>query len=293
MNRRDFLVQSIEVALLTYLGDGAVLAAQVRTRVDKPARKRVARAVGTGGASVQQAPGHVVAFNPVSAYLQSYVPPEGIPDPTRRQTLTFDIVGWAATKDRRNVSAPVLGDVTVVRTPSSDIVQYEVRQRLGKEEAMTGQFRCRTDRWHCLEQWQYEYALNTGQDDIDRLTRTGQSGKNTGEGVRIRTDGAESVLACGTPLLCRYGILDMAGQLEGFCKADSEFTILHEPSGLRPGQRFRQDRGGVLPDGRESPVQTFLQTGPATVPTHWIVDEQRRPLFVTAFLTSWALRSIV
>ncbi|HUV64710.1 MAG TPA: hypothetical protein VMW24_12490 [Sedimentisphaerales bacterium] len=293
MKRRDFLAQSIEATLLTYLGGGAALAARGRTQVDKAAKKRTARVAGTGGVGIKQVPSHVAALNPVSAYLQSYVPPDGILDPTRRQTLAFDIVGWGTGKDRQNVSAPILGEVTVVRTPSSDVVQYEVRQKLGKEEAMTGRFRCRTDRWHSLEEWQYEYVLSTGQENIDRLTRTSQSGKNTGEQVTVRTDGTETVLTCPAPLLCRYGILDMAGRLKEFCEAEHAFTMLHEPSGLRPGQRFRQDAGDVLPGGRKRPIQTILQTGPATVPTHWIVDEQGRPLFITAFLISWALKSIV
>jgi len=293
MKRRDFLAQSIEAALLTYLGGGPALAARGRTQVDKAARKRAAKVAGTGGVGIKQIPSHVAALNPVSAYLQSYVPPDGILDPTRRQTLAFDIVGWGTGKDRRNVSAPILGEVTVVRNPSSGVVEYEVRQQLGKEEIMTGRFLCRTDHWHSLEEWQYEYVLSTGQENIDRLTRTRQSGKNAGESVTVRTDGAESILACPTPLLCRYGILDVAGRLKEFCQVEDAFTVLHEPSGLRPGQRFRQDAGGTLPGGRKRPVQTILQTGPVTVPTHWIVDEQGRPLFITAFLTSWALKSIV
>ncbi len=293
MKRRDFLVQSIEAALLTYLGGSTALAAGGQRQVDRAARKRTAKAAGKGGVRTKQVPSHVAALNPVSAYLQSYVPPDGILDPMQRQTLTFEIVGWGTGKDRQNVSVPILGEVTVVRTPSSDAVQYEVTRRLGKEETMTGRFRCRTDRWHSLEEWQYEYKLSSGQQNINKLTFTSQSGKKAGGNVTIRTDRAESVLACPTPLLCRYGVLDMSGRLNEFCKPEHAFTLLHEPSGLRPGQRFRQDAGDVLPGGRKPPIETVLQTGPATVPTHWIVDEQGRPLFVTAFLTSWALKSIV
>lgn len=292
MKRRDFLAQSIEAALLTYLGGGAALAAKGQTREDRAARKRTAKMAGKGGVRTKEIPSHVAALNPVSAYLQSYVPPDGILDPTRRQTLAFEIVGWQTGNDRRSVSTPILGEVTVVRTPSSDAIQYEVTQRLGKEEAMTGRFLCRTDAWHSLEEWQYQYGLSTGRQDIDRLTFSSQSGKNAGGDVTIRTDGAESVLACPKPLLCRYGLLDMAGRFKEFCESENVFALLHEPSGLRPEQRFRRDAGDVLPGGGKRPIETVLQTGPATVPIHWIVDEQGRPLFVTAFLTSWALKSI-
>ena len=293
MRRRDFLAQSIEAALLAYLGGGTALAAKERKQMDRAAKKRTAKAAGKGAVRSKQGTSHVAGLNPVSAYLQSYVPPDGILDPTRRQTLTFDILGWGTGNDRQNVSSPIVGEVRVSRNPSSGAIEYEVKQQFGKAETMTGRFRCRTDRWHSLEEWQYEYALSMGRENIDRLTHTGQSGKNTAEKVTIRTNGAESVLACPTPLLCRYGMLDMAGRLKEFCEAENAFTMLHEPSGLRPGQRFGQDVGDILPGGRPHPIQTILQTGPATVPTHWIVDEQGRPLFITAFLISWALKAIV
>ena len=293
MKRRDFLVQSIEASLLTYLGGGAALAAGGRTRANKAAKNRAARAAGKDRVATEPVPEHVSALNPVSTYVQSYTPPDGTLDQTQSQTLLFDIVGWGTAKDRQRVSTPILGQVTVSRNSSSDAVEYEVRQQLGKVEAMTGRFRCRTDRWHSLEAWQYKYALTTGQEDIDRLAFSKQSGKNTGDTVTIETDGAQSNIKISTPLLCRYGMLDIAGRLNEFCKAKSPFTLLHEPSGLRPGQRFRQDAEDVLPNRRRRPIYTILQTGLATVPTHWIVDEQGRPLFITAFLTSWALKSIV
>ncbi len=293
MKRRDFLAKSIEASLLTYLGGGAALVAKERARAGKTAKRRTAKMASKGDVAIQQVTSHVAALNPVSAYLQSYIPPEGIPDPTRRQTLSFDIVGWGTGKNRHNVSNPILGEVTVSRNPSSDTIEYEVRQQLGKQEAMTGRFRCKADRWYCLEEWQYEYMLSADQNEIDRLARTVQSGQKAGENVTIRTDGIESVLACPAPLLCRYGILDIAGRLEEFCDAVNIFTLLHEPSGLRPSQRFCQDALATLPGGSKPPIQTILQTGPATVPTHWIVDEQGRPLFITAFLISWALKAIV
>jgi len=293
MKRRDFLVQSIEASLLTYLGGGVALGARAKTRADKGAKNRAARGAGKVRVATEPVPDHVAALNPVSTYIRSYIPPDGSLDPTQVQTLSFDILGWGTGQDRQRVSTPILGQVTVRRNPSSESVEYDVRQQLGKLEVMTGRFQCRTDRWHSLEGWQYKYELTAGQEDIDRLSFSKQSGKDAGETVTIETDGARSVTKISTPLLCRYGILDITGRLNEFCEARNSFAMLLEPSGLRPGQRFRQDVRDVVRGRRELPIQTILQTGPATVPTHWIVDEQGRPLFITAFLTSWALKSIV
>lgn len=273
MKRRDFLRQSIEASLLAYLPAGLITAAK-------------------SGAGTEQQSGQSAALNPVSKYVESYVPPRGGLDPARRQTITFDIVGWGTDKGRQNVSTPVVGEITVSREPFVDAVVYKVTQRLGKEETMAGRFRCRMDRWHSLADWEFEYSLSADLVSVARLTRTRQSGKREGENVVIRTNGAESVFACPGPLLCRWGMLDAARRMLEFCEAGSEFTLLHEPSGLRAGQRFREDRQVVLPQGDNAPIRTFLQTGDGVVPTHWIVDSHGRPLFVTAFLTSWAMKAI-
>ena len=273
MKRRDFLLQSIEASLLAYLSGGLAVAAKSRAGTDRES-------------------GRPAALNPVSKYVESYVPPRGGLDPARRQTMTFDVIGWGTDKGRQNVSTPVLGEVIVIRNPLRDAVVYEVTRRLGKQETMAGHFRCRTDRWHSLVDWEFEYSLSAGQESISRLARTQQSGKREGENVVVHTNGAESVFACPAPLLCRWGMLDAALRMQEFCEAGSEFAMLDEPSGLRPRQRFREDRRVVLPLGDNAPVRTFLQTGDGTVPTHWIVDSQGRPLFVTAFLMSWAMKTI-
>ena len=272
MKRRDFMVQSVGASLLTYLTASGVVA--VASRTDK------------------QAPGRLSALNPVSEYVKRYVRPKGMLDASQRQSLTFDILGWRTDKSRQIVATPVLGEITVKRNPLVGAVEYEVQQNLGKGEKMTGRFRCLTDRWHSLEQWQLEYALDSKRKNIASMSRTRQSGRREGDKIVTVTDGAETVSTCSAPLLCRWGLLDAASRMADLCETGERYTVLHEPTGLRPDQRFRQDRSGVLGRRQGTPVRTFLQTGPATVPTHWIVDSQGRPLFVSAFLMSWALKAI-
>lgn len=273
MKRRDFIVQSIGASLLAYLSGRGIMA------------------VESGGEKEQTSSG-LSALNPVSEYAKSYVRPMGVIDPSRRQSLTFDIIGWKTNKGRQIVSTPVLGNITVKRNPLGAAVEYEVAQHLAKNETMTGRFRCLTDRWHSLVEWQFEYTLDSKRRNIASMSRTRQSGRREGEKIVMVTDGAETVSASLAPLLCRYGLLDAASRIAELCEGGNRFTVLHEPAGLRPDQRFREDRRGVLGHGENAPIRTFLQTGPATVPTHWVVDSQGRPLFVSAFLISWALKAI-
>jgi hypothetical protein len=273
MKRREFLLQSIEASLLAYLPSGLIMTAK--------------SSAGTEQESDQSA-----ALNPVSEYVASYIPPWRGLDPARHQTITFDVIDWGTDKGRQDVSTPVVGDVTVSRDPLQDSVVYEVTQRLGKQGTMVGRFYCRTDQWHSLVNWEFEYSLSADLLSIERLTRMRQSGERQGENVVIRTDGAESTFACPAPLLCRWGMLDAARRMQEFCKAPSEFTLLNAPSGLVPRQVFREDQQVVLPREDDSPIRTFLQTGDGVMPTHWIVDSRGRPLFVTAFLISWAMKEI-
>lgn len=274
MKRRDFMARSIGASLLAYLGASGLTS------------------VGSAGEGMRM-PGKSSALNPVSEYAGTYVPPDGVLDPSRPQSLTFDIIGWGTDKGRQIVSAPVLGEITVKRNLSAGAVDYEVTENLAKREKMTGHFRCLADRRHSLVEWSLEYVLDSRTKDIAGLSRTRQSGRREGDKIITVTDGAESVRASSTPLLCRWGLMDVASRMGDICGPDDRFTVLHEPSGLRQDQRFREDRRLFLRNAESPPVRTLLQTGPATVPTHWIVDLYGRPLFVSVFLVSWALKAIV
>lgn len=273
MKRRDFMVHSIGASLLSFLTGQEIMAR------------------GGEGAKGQTS-GALPALNPVSKYVKSYVRPKRVLDASRRQSLTFDVIGWRTDRSRQIVSTPVLGQITVKRMPLAGAVEYEVAQRLGKTETMTGNFRCLTDRRHSLERWEFEYTLDSKRNNISSMSRTRQSGRRDGERIVTVTDGAEIVSSSSTPLLCRWGLLDVACRMAELCRTGDRFTVLHEPTGLRPDQRFREDRRSVVGHGQEASVRTFLQTGPATVPTHWIVDSQGRPLFVSVFLVSLALKEI-
>lgn len=269
MKRREFMVNSIGASLLMFLTGQEVIAR-----------------------AGEQTSGRLSALNPVSEYAKSYVPPEGALDASRRQTLTFDVIGWRTGKGRQIVSTPVLGEIIVKRNPLDSSVEYEVTQSLAKTEKMTGRFHCTTDRLHSLQQWQFEYALTSNRRNIASMSRTKQSGRREGDKIITVTDGAEIITTSSVPLLCRWGLLDTACRMAELCGTDDRFTVLGEPSGLRPDQRFREDRRGDLGGAEDASVRTFLQTGPATIPTHWIVDSQGRPLFVSVFLMSLALKAI-
>lgn len=273
MERRAFLKKSVEASLLAFLPAGVASAA---------------RQVKAVPISADLLPG----LNPVSSYLQSYAPPEGVLAPDRAQRLVFDVVGWKTDKSRKAPTSPILGEVSVVRTPSSGGTRYEVAMRNGENETLTGTLRCGTDPWRPLKSWEYLHALDAGAPNLSALTQTRCAGKCADGKLTLRQDGAESVQEIAGPVLCRCGLIDAAPSFVDLCERGGVFAVLEVPSGLRRDQTLAEDESGKLPDSGTTPIRTFLQTGPATLPTHWIVDASGRPLFITAFLTSWALKAI-
>ncbi|MHC4353538.1 MAG: hypothetical protein ACYS0H_12580, partial [Planctomycetota bacterium] len=158
MKRRDFMARSIGASLLAYLGLSGVAAAEPDS-------------------GKQRVPGKLSALNPVSKYVRSYVPPENTLDPSRPQSLTFDIIGWKTDKGRQIVSTPLSGEVTVKRHPLEDAVEYEVVQDLARREKMTGRFHCLADARRSLVSWQFEYALDSNRKNVAGMSRTRQSGR--------------------------------------------------------------------------------------------------------------------
>jgi len=64
------------------------------------------------------------------------------------------------------------------------------------------------------------------------------------------------------------------------------FAMVAGAAGVRLNQRL-QLHGEDAVAGQTT--RSILQTGSATLPTHWVIDGQGRPLFITTFLLSLAL----
>ena len=229
------------------------------------------------------------ALAPLPDYLADYELPRGNSnDPTQTQTLTFDIVEWRVGPKRLKVTNAVIGSLTIERTPEADRTVYRTKRVIHKVETVTGEFVCAKDDWRSLREWRLQHVLHrAGNPRRVKLLSTRQTGKASPTGYELTRDGGTHKAALDTPLTCQGGLIDLLPSLD--LAAKPHFALVEGASGVRPDQRL-QMQGEHTVAGQTT--RSILQTGHATIPTHWIIDDQNRPLFITTFLLSLALVEI-
>lgn len=225
------------------------------------------------------------ALDPLPDYLASYRLPSGEPnDPRRAQTLIFDLVEWRVGPKRVNVTNAVIGSLSVKRQPEPERTVYQVERTITGVETLTGEFVCANDPWRSLREWRLQHALHRASTpNQQKLVATRQTGKADGKVYELARDGGTHRQSLAGPLACPCGLMDVLPTLS---LPTPGFALVEGASGVRINQRF-QLQGTETVAGEE--VRSVLQTGDATLPTHWVLDEQGRPLFITTFLLSLAL----
>jgi len=157
---------------------------------------------------------------------------------------------------------------------------------------MEGVYHCLRDKWLSLARWDIKVHLESGSVSIDPMTRIQEKGTREKDTLILERDGGTERIACPGPLICRWGLLDGGRVLNSLAASNASVFLLKEPSGILRNQHFFPAETLSFPGAREETISTFLQTGPGCLPTHWILDEQHRPLFVTVFLLSLVLKEI-
>jgi hypothetical protein len=229
------------------------------------------------------------ALDPLPDYLANYhLPKGGASDPAMPQTLVFDVVEWRVGPKRLKVTNAVIGSLTVERRPETDRTVYRTTRNITKVETVTGQFTCANDTWRSLREWHLGHTLHRGGSaSRTKLLATQQTGRATADGYTLARDGGTKAEPLQTPLLCQAGLIDRLPGID--LAATPRFAFVDGASGVRPDQRLRLQGEETV---ASETTRSILQTGHATLPTHWIVDAQRRPLFITTFLLSLALVEI-
>jgi hypothetical protein len=93
------------------------------------------------------------------------------------------------------------------------------------------------------------------------------------------------------PLIARWALLPLlaSGSLK---KKPLTFDMLDD-STLRPNQSLQYEGEIMVPvKGGESKLHSYLQTGDAIVPTHYLVDTFGRVQLITMSMVSWALTEL-
>ena len=95
----------------------------------------------------------------------------------------------------------------------------------------------------------------------------------------------------GNPLIAKWAILPLvaSGSLK---KSGLNFDLLDD-STLRPNQELRYEGEIVIPvKGGKATLDSYVQTGQAIQPTHYLVDKQGRVQLITASMVNWVLKDV-
>jgi len=248
-----------------------------------------ARAGGNGsGIDANTGPGEV---KPIRGYLRDHAPVAGEGPARGPYRLTYDVVHWDWTP--ANTDNTVVGTLDIAHdgqggfTVAQDIAYGATRNLLDAEIA------CGPGPLRPLTSW----TLTARAEDMDgnAIARLGlrETGKAEGDAIRVAGPRHEySFRAGGAPVVSQWTMLEYfmreAGQ-----DTDIHFDLLQDLSLHKADQRLVYTGPVEVPmAGGTIKLESYRQTGPAVLPTHYLVDDEGLPQLVTTMIMAWGLRTI-
>jgi hypothetical protein len=295
MTRREFLLGGVKAAATFLAYEALVRPARAHGGFLSGLRRGTLRE-----ARLDQVPHLDESLHVLAAYLGRYAPPPQAFAPGGDWDAAYDLIEWdgspiEAAFYRRN---RVIGTAFVSRRAGPDGIRYEKEQVLrleGFESRLSAVAWCSREALPRLQEWSTRFATQPLKGRGSPL-KFAETGVQRGGGLEISSASGVRRLPAPRGATISWAVLDALRDARadvGGRQPLPAFDLLHDFTSPRPDQRL--ERYGVLElslDGRAHRLHGFVQTGTATEPTHFWVDEAGRPLLVTAGLRSLALVSV-
>jgi hypothetical protein len=299
MRRRDFLIAGARASICLIAFDGF----------------RFPASAAPAGTPPQLPAALDDSLHVIRGYLSTYTPPAGNFPASGAWKATYDMVEY--TEPRTKPRGPY-GRMVLTRRPASSGIAYDVDYTNMIYEFRTGlksTLQCSAEPLPRLIEWKTDYEKRVDIASlIGRIPLFGQKGPPpraaTAPPVSLAEQGRhkDGVLEITTslgarrfktdrPVLPQWVLIDALRN----AKADSsdpvvgaEFDLLHDLTSFRPRQHLRPVAvlDLTLPGGKSFTFHGFLQTGFGTEPTHYWVDPDGRPIFITEGIIASALTNI-
>lgn len=275
IDRRQFLESGLAAAALAAAGRLPLLAADTES-----------------GSGIDASAGpHAV--KPVRSLLPRFSPA----DPRTEQghyALTYNIIHWSgATSAVALPPNPVIGSITIKRTPARDSVLYEVNQQTrigGVNNMIEAQITCRTDDLNSLKSWNVRFYHDNQARQTDPLSLIQEKGTCRNGKISVGSRDSKYGFAAKRPVLTQWTLLNyLIHRATPATRVD--FDLLQDLSLFKPAQNLFYDGPVCLKlKGDETvTLHSYAQIGEGILPIHYLLDDHRRPQLVTAGLISWAL----
>lgn len=220
---------------------------------------------------------------PIEGYLRTHEPGTGTP-----RRLEYAVLRWTDTDPRTGETVNVdIGRLIIETERASDGVTLRVSQQTKYSQpsnTLEAEALCRDDEWLSLRRWRVAGRIRERDDCL-------YEAEGSIDGGRGRLDDriAERELGdLGPRAVCQWALpaaFALGKQPQG------EFTMLEDLTLVKKGQRLSPADAVRIPySGGEQTLRTWVHTGYAVLPIHYLVDENGLPQLMTQASLAWALQ---
>lgn len=270
MERRTFLTCAAATA--------TVLAAQGYLPLLAAEKAKKARRGGEGGSGNWFT--EPCAIEPITGYLDTFSPVK-----TGRMAEAFKarytLVHWksAAAKSHNAERGSLEAE-----WQAGQLKTAETRQ-LNPDHVVRTSVKCAGE-WNTVSEWNLNASF-AGRNN-QNFTETGTW---DGKTMTVKAESWTQEYATAHPLIARWSLLPLvaSGKIR---KSPLVFDMLDD-STLRPTQTLRYVDEITIPiQGGSTKLSSYVHTGNAIVPTHYLVDADGRVQLITMSMISWALTGL-
>ncbi|MHC4511073.1 MAG: hypothetical protein ACYTAO_19340, partial [Planctomycetota bacterium] len=234
------------------------------------------------------------AIKPIRDHLRRFSPAETPVNTSRRYSLTYDIIHWSWKAGKRETfSNSVIGRVVIQHEATDNQASYKISQRVaigGVDNFLEAEIVCDRDDWDLLRYWTLRTFHTTATGGFEPLSELAEKGRCSGGQIRIESSSHAYAFSAENPVATQWSILDFLLR-KADASSNATFDLLQDLSLFKPNHSLTRD-GTVLvklEGGKTVPLQAHAHTGRGILPTHYLLDDRRRPQLVTSSIVSWAL----
>lgn len=270
MDRRHFLKSVATTA--------TVLAAQGYLPLLAAEKANRARRGGDGGSGNWFT--EPCAIEPINGYLETFslATSGGM---TKDFKARYTLVHWKSAEAK---SSNVERGSMAAEWQAGQLKTTETRQ-LNPDHVVKTSVTC-TGEWNTASEWDLDssFAGRTSQ-------HFSETGSWNGKLMTVKAKSWRQQYATTHPLIARWSLLPLiaSGRL---MKSPLVFDMLDD-STLRPNQTLRYGGEITIPvRGGSAKLLSYVQTGDAILPTHYLVDADGRVQLITMSMVNWALTGL-
>ena len=268
MERRDFIKTTAGIAaVLVAQGHLPLFAADARNR-KKGKKDKVSQNPFTEPCAIEPLTGYLPTFSPTAGVAMSGV---------FRARYSLVQCNGAAKQSRNSVGGTI--DVTCL---NGECRTTETRPSRPNTNVLKTSMTC-VGELNTVSEWTMVSTLS-GRKDLGFTEKGSWNGKK----MTVKSGSWTQTHATSHPLIGRWAILPLVAS--GVFKRESFAFDMLDDSTLRPNQTIRFEGQIDVPvRGGTTRADSYVQTGQAIVPTHYLVDDKGRVQLITMSTVNWAL----